>query len=58
MGRTAKYAIYIHVLILEFVVLFSLVAGADHCQLFGVERCSLLGGSKCMSSMVKSIGGK
>ena len=30
----------------------------DQCPLFGVERCPLLGGSKCISSMVKSIGGK
>ena len=24
----------------------------------GVERCPLLGGSQCISSMIKSIGGK
>ena len=29
---------------------------ADQCLLFGVERCSLLVGSKCISSMVKLIG--
>ena len=28
----------------------------DQCPLFGVERCLLLRGSKCISSMVKSIG--
>ena len=31
----------------------------DQCPLFEVETCLLLGGSKCISSMVKkSIGGK
>ena len=30
----------------------------DQCPLFGIERCLLLGGSKRISSMVKSIGGK
>ena len=34
------------------------VGTSDQCLLFGVERCPLLGGSKCISSMVKSIGGK
>ena len=33
------------------------MSGVDQCPLFGVERC-LLGGSKCISSMVKSIGDK
>ena len=33
-------------------------SGSDQCLLFGIERCPLLGGSKCISSMVKSIGGK
>ena len=32
--------------------------GTDQCPLFGVERCLLLRGSKCISSMVKSIGGQ
>ena len=31
---------------------------ADQCLLFRVERCPLFGGSKCISSMGKSIGGK
>ena len=31
--------------------------GPDQCPLFRVERCPLLGGSKCISCMVKSIGG-
>ena len=34
------------------------MSGTDQCLLFGVGRCPLLGGSKCISSMVKSIGGK
>ena len=34
------------------------MSGPDQCLLFGVERCPLLGGSKCISSLVKSIGGK
>ena len=33
-------------------------SGPDHCPLLEVERCPLLGGSKCISSIVKSIGGK
>ena len=33
-------------------------SGTDQCPLFGVERCPLLRGSKYISSMVKSIGGK
>ena len=33
------------------------LAKADQCLLFGVERCLLLGGSHCISSMVKAIGG-
>ena len=32
--------------------------GPDQCPLFEVERCPLLGGSKCISCMVKSIGGQ
>ena len=28
------------------------------CPLFGVERCLFPGGSKCISSVIKSIGGK
>ena len=34
------------------------MSGGGHCSLFGVERCPLLCGLKCISSMVKSIGGK
>ena len=30
--------------------------GGGWCPLFGVERCPLLGGSKCISVMVKSTG--
>ena len=30
--------------------------GTDQCPFFGVERCPLLGGLKCISFMVKSIG--
>ena len=30
--------------------------GGGWCPLFGVERCPLLGGSKCISGMVKSTG--
>ena len=37
---------------------YYLLSGAHQCPLFGVERCLLLGGLKCISSMVKSIGGK
>ena len=33
-------------------------ARAYQCPLCGVERYLLLGGSKCISSMVKSTGGK
>ena len=32
--------------------------GTDQYPLFGVERCPLLGGSKCISCTVKSIGGQ
>ena len=39
-------------------VLAKVRLGTDQCPLFGVERYPLLGGSKCISSMVKSIGGK
>ena len=31
--------------------------GQGQCPLFGVERCLLLGGSKCTIYMVRSIGG-
>ena len=34
------------------------MSGPDQCPLIGVEWCLLLGGLKCISSMVKSIGGK
>ena len=27
------------------------MSGADQCPLFGVERCLLLGGSKCISKI-------
>ena len=33
-------------------------SGTHQCSLFRVERCLLFGGSKCISSMVKSIGVK
>ena len=32
--------------------------GAEQCPLFRVERCPFLGGSKCICSVVKSIGCK
>ena len=34
------------------------MSGARQCLLYEVEGCPLLGGSKCISSMVKSFGGK
>ena len=34
------------------------MSGAHQCLLYKVERCPLHGGSKCISSMVKSFGGK
>ena len=33
-------------------------SGAHQYQLYGVERCPLLRGLKCVTSIVKSIGGK
>ena len=37
-------------------VLARFVGRGGWCPLFGVERCPLLGGSKCISVMVKSTG--